>query len=113
AAASYQFAKESILANAARVGAAEAIFKQGQLCLEGDFPCHSSASAFFARAVEALRRGDKSSEKIGKWKRVLYDSQEKSVAEMSDFSTSIDITEGVRIAEKIVEADNLHDALMR
>jgi hypothetical protein len=95
-----------------RLRAAETYVKQSESHLTGNPPSYMLASTFLQKAIEAFRRVGNSADRIQELHLTLLQYQEKSVSELRNFSSSIDITDTVSQAIEHVKGKPAVDALL-
>jgi len=104
--------KDEEQARKAKLLAAETHVKQAEEHLHGDTSSYMLASSHMQFAIEAFRRIPNTKERVSELQKRLLEYQEKSTAELIPFSSSVDVSDIVKLAIDHVKGKPLPDALM-
>ncbi len=105
-------AKDDVQARSAKGSEAETYVKEAEDALKREPPSYMHAAAFMQFAIEAHRRAGSSKERVRELHEKLLEYQEKSTAELIPMSSSVDISDMVKLAVNQVNGKSLFDALM-
>lgn len=97
----------------ARLAGGECYISEGQLRLKTDKNGALAAAVMLRDGIEALRRAGADEDRIRILRNKLSVVQEKSIKQMKQISTKVDISELVERARKHVQNDNFSTALLR
>ena len=104
--------KDEEQARQAKLLEAENYVKQAEDHLKGNPPSYMLASTFTQHAIEAFRRVGNTKERVEELHKVLLEYQRKSVSELIPISSSVDISDNVKLAMNHVKGKTLRDALL-
>jgi len=93
--------------------AAFALYQSAQTRLTGKIPGMMLAACDLQEAIVLLQRADHSKEELETWKAQLCEYEEKSNAEMHEFSFPIDLKEPIEAAVKHVSGYDFKTAIIR
>ncbi|GBE56086.1 hypothetical protein BMS3Bbin16_00284 [archaeon BMS3Bbin16] len=96
---------------AAKIRAAETYVKEAGVAIKREKPSFMLASAHLQFAIEAYRRIGEEKEKIKEIHKLLLEHQEKSVKELKEVSTEINLEDTAKAAVERVKGKSLFDAL--
>lgn len=96
----------------AKIQEAETYVQEAEDALKRDPPSYTHAAAFVQFAIEAYRRIGNTKERVDELHAILLEYQQKSIQELGQISSSVDITELVRLSEEQVKGKTLPEALI-